>query len=223
MKLYKVLDPAPGIVALEQRLMRELLLKKQVLWLIPGGSNIPASVEVMQAIPDELTSGLTILLTDERYGPPGHSDSNWQQLQERGFDPKHAKATPVLQDRLSLEATRTRYDQLLAKAFRKADYIIGQFGVGADGHIAGILPQSPATEATDFAAAYLAAPYERITMTFPAIKHLNLAFVMAFGVEKQQALEDLADKSLDPSDQPVQIIKQLPQAEVYNDCIGNNA
>ena len=40
------------------------------------------------------------MLTDERYGPVGHPDSNWSQLLQKGFDLPQAKLVPVLTGRL---------------------------------------------------------------------------------------------------------------------------
>jgi len=53
-----------------------------VLWLVPGGSNIPIAVEAMDMIRKEMSGlslkYLTITLSDERYGSVGHKDSNWK-------------------------------------------------------------------------------------------------------------------------------------------------
>jgi 6-phosphogluconolactonase/glucosamine-6-phosphate isomerase/deaminase len=207
-----------GIQQLSQRLQSELQEGKRALWLICGGSNIQASVKIMDNLEDELTKKLAILLTDERYGAVGHPDSNARQLQEAGFQTKQALFIPVLTG-LPLEDTRVRYDQAMQRAIEHADIVIAQFGIGADGHIAGLLPHSVATTSTDWVAAYEAPPFTRITLTFKAMKHIHMAVAMAFGEDKQLALERLRDETLPLVEQPSQILKELPEAYVYNDQV----
>ena len=58
--------------------------KGKVLYLASGGSSIPLSVAVLRAVPASLRAQVTVTLTDERFGPVGHTDSNWQQMREAG-------------------------------------------------------------------------------------------------------------------------------------------
>jgi 6-phosphogluconolactonase/glucosamine-6-phosphate isomerase/deaminase len=93
------------------------------------------------------------MLSDERYGPVGHPDSNAAALDLAGFAPMQANVIPILVAGLDLAATRENYQAAALAAFQKAEIVIGQFGIGSDGHIAGILPNSPATDTVDFVAA----------------------------------------------------------------------
>lgn len=189
---------------------------KRVLWLVPGGSNIPFAVQVMAAIPEDFTKQLTIMLTDERYGPPGHADSNQAQLAAAGFDAKHGKFIPVL-DGKPLAATARRYAEAAQQQLTTADTAIGQFGIGADGHIAGILPHSPGTAAMgELAVGYAAPDFVRLTLTFPALRYLETAYAFAYGGSKAAALRQLQSEA--PLDaQPAQILKVIPETYVYND------
>src|SRR5215469_3327758 len=102
----------------------------------------------MATLPDTPTSQLTIMFADERYGRPCHTHSNTRMLQTAGFDPKTATFIPVLTG-ATIQATTQHYDTIIRAQLAAHDHIIGQFGIGADGHIAGILPHSPATAAPD--------------------------------------------------------------------------
>lgn len=219
MQLIKTTD-SEGAKQLLDRLTLELSAKQRVLWLIPGGSNIPLSIQIMNGISDELSKHLTLALTDERYGPEGHKDSNWKQLSDLGFDPKSARRVTVLQSNLrDLTETAKQYSVVLGDLIAEHNCIIGQFGMGPDGHIAGILPHTEAVDATGLATGYKTETFERITSTFTAIKRVTAAYVFAYGDAKREALENLQqDISLD--DQPAQILKQLPEAYVFNDQIG---
>lgn len=220
MKFVKAGDWQPGTHALSQRLQRELKRRQRVLWLVCGGSNIPAAVEVMASLPEEESKNLAIFLTDERYGAFGHMDSNAKQLHDTGFQPKNAIFVPVLAPGFSLEETKERYATAARRAIEHADVVIAQFGIGADGHIAGILPHSEATTADGWVTAYDAGQYTRVTLTFEALKHITVAYAMVFGPAKRHALEQLRDENLSLAEEPSQILKSLPEAYVYNDQIG---
>lgn len=212
-----------GIKDLSARLTTELKTGKKVLWFIGGGSNIEASVKIMANLPDELTKQLAIFLTDERYGDVDHIHSNSKQLFDTGFQPKDAIFLPMLQPGFTMEETQERYAQALERAVDHADIVIAQSGIGPDGHIAGILPHSPAVKATGWITGYQAPNYTRVTMTFDALRHIDAAYYMAFGDDKKEALTRLRDEALSLDDQPAQILKELPEAYVYNDQIGETA
>ncbi|HVV25932.1 MAG TPA: 6-phosphogluconolactonase [Candidatus Saccharimonadales bacterium] len=215
--------PEEGITAITERLRSELSAGRHVLWLVCGGSNIAAEAAIMQALPAELSENLTVTLTDERYGEPGHKDSNWQQLMEAGFDSKSAKALPVLNGK-PLEQTIAEYSASAKELLDKSDFTLALFGIGADGHIAGILPDSPAArESAALAAGYDSPPYTRLTLTFPALERIDAAYAMAFGSSKRAALERLQNENLELAEQPSQLLKRLPEAFLFSDQIGGNS
>jgi 6-phosphogluconolactonase/glucosamine-6-phosphate isomerase/deaminase len=212
-----------GVADLTDRLVRELDGSKRVLWLVSGGSNVPASVSVMLNVPARLSRNLSISLIDERWGKPGHKDSNWQQLLQAGFDGKRASLLPVLRPGSAFKQSIKDFGDLIKRAFDENDIAIGQLGIGADGHIAGILPGSAAAqESKDLAAGYEAPPLKRLTLTFPALRRLDSAYVFAFGGPKRQTLESLRTRKTGLSEQPAQILKELKEAYVYNDQVGEN-
>lgn len=220
MQLFQTSDSLTGMAHLRDRLVVELQAAKKVLWLIPGGSNISLSVLVMAELADADTKNLTLALTDERYGPVGHADSNWRQLDDSGFSDKHAKRITVLDDKLDMPATTTQYAKYLQTAFDANDIVIGQFGMGKDGHIAGILPGSPAVTDDALVSSYDAGELQRITMTFNGIRHCHAAYLFAFGKSKLEALQNLQGE-LPLAEQPAQILRQVDQAFVFNDQIGD--
>lgn len=221
MRFVKVSGWEDGIEPLAARLRRELLAGHKVLWLVPGGSNIPLSVAVMARLPDELTPGLSILLTDERYGPEDHAESNFRQLRQAGFAPKRATFRPVLRDDQPLEDTRARYELAAQTAFAAAETIVGQLGMGEDGHIAGIMPGSDAVMEQKWAAAYHSSPYVRLTLTPAALGMMSVAYMFAFGGRKREALDNLrSNGSLSLSQQPAQLLWRMPEAYVYSDQVG---
>ncbi len=221
MQFLRVTDQDKSTTTLIERLKTELSADKHVLWLVCGGSNIPAAAKVMAALPDEATKNLAIFLTDERYGEVNHVDSNAKQLNDAGFQTKQAIFVPMLAPGFTLAETQERYSQAVQRAFAHADVIIAQFGIGADGHIAGILPNSKAAQADGWVSAYSAPQYTRVTLTFEALKHISVAFAFVFGETKKHTLQQLRDENLSLVEQPSQILKKLPEAYIYNDQLGD--
>ena len=209
---------------MSSRISSVLNADKPVLWLICGGSNIPLAVAafgmVKSSVSKERLVRLTVAQTDERYGPVGHEDSNWQQMIDAGFDLKGVKAVPVLTGE-SLNETGTDYAAKIGIAMDdvKAAHglTIALFGIGSDGHIAGMLPHSPAVSSTSLATGYVSEPFTRVTLTPPALRKIDVAYVFAFGDSKKKALQDLQDKELALEEEPAQILKSLGEAHVYSD------
>lgn len=221
MKFQKVAGWDNCVSAVSKRLISELQKHDRVLWLICGGSNIGAEVKIMAAIPEALTKKLAIFMTDERYGEVGHVHSNARQLHEAGFQAQDAIFVPMLEPGFSMDETQERYAQALERAIDHANVVIAQFGIGADGHIAGILPNSLATTATGWIAGYEAPHYTRVTLTFEALRKIDVAYACVFGGDKLDALQRLRDEAVPLADQPSQILKEVPEAYVLNDQIGD--
>jgi 6-phosphogluconolactonase/glucosamine-6-phosphate isomerase/deaminase len=222
MELIRINSIHEGAEPLADRLTDELTAGKKVLWLVSGGSNIPLSVEVMNRIPVDLTNALTIFLTDERYGEVGHADSNSKQLDDAGIDHKNARVTYVLSKGMSLIETCDQYSLAISAAFEVADIVIGQFGMGPDGHILGILPGTPAVDSEKLVVGYETEQFTRITLSAKAVQdNVDAAYVFAFGDNKKDQLLTLTSKDLPVDEQPAQLLKSLPEAYVYNDQIAN--
>lgn len=229
--------------ALAQRIGDRLESGMPVLFLVSGGSTAAIAVDACDAlhrrfavrpgIPQRL---LTVSLVDERYGSEGHPDSNWRLLLEKGLHADRTGIKPVLTgmtgDGEDLEAAANRFAAFLAEAVEKSVrgklYIAGLFGIGSDGHTAGILPGSPAgffripgrsqdTEAP-YATGYRSEPFSRITVAAPFFRHIDFAAAYAAGIAKRPALARLEDE-LPAEVQPAQLLKQARELIVFGDWI----
>lgn len=197
------------------RIIEELKNNHHVLWLVPGGSAITVATEAVQQIALHDHHNLTVTLTDERYGPLNHPDSNWHQLQVAGFNLPQAKLISVLIDS-DFVNTNKIFAYNLEKAMVAADYIIGLFGIGSDGHTAGILPHSPAVLTRELTCAYKASNFKRITITPVAIAKFNEGVVFAQGEAKWPVFTKL-NQTLKISDQPAQTLKSLERLTIFSD------
>lgn len=222
MRFIKI-EPDQASKVLAEALESALKSHPVVTWLVPGGSNIAISVAALEQIPPELVEKLIIAQTDERYGPLNHPDSNWKQLADAGLKLGSIPTFPILTElNLPLELTAQRYGKITAEILRDS-YAIGQFGIGPDGHIAGILPDTPASVASGLVSGYEAGEFSRITLTFSAIKQLNEAYAFVFGKSKFEALDGLANDTHSLIDQPAQVLKSIDKAIIYSDQLGEEA
>lgn len=201
--------------ALADKIASKLSLGKQVLFFATGGSGIDVCVKFSEILKNKPHQNLTVTLTDERYGPVGHADSNWQQLLEKGFSLPEARFLPALTGD-DVQTTCQKLNQALELELKKDSYKIGLFGIGADGHTAGILPHSEAINSGDLAYTYKTEKFERITITPKAILALDEAVVYAKGEEKWKTLRDL-EQDKDIHDQPAQILKTVPLLTMFTD------
>ena len=186
---------------------------QQVLWLLSGGSNVSVAVEVAHRLRNVTLANLTVILADERYVQPGHHDSNWQQLLDAGLDLPGAALQPTLLGQ-GFDATVSRFYKDLDHALTAADWSVALLGMGTDGHIAGILPGSPAVTSADVAVGYEAADYTRITITSVGLARLDEVVLVAAGQAKQPQLERLHSQ-LDVQEQPAQALKRVPTVHIY--------
>lgn len=212
---------AADFVALS--VLNQLKIGKRVLLFLTGGSSIAVGVKVAEILREseekDLVKNLTITLTDERYGPIDHFNSNFFQLKEKGFDLPGANVAPILVDD-DRNITTEKFDTVLRQEFEKADYKIGLFGVGVDGHTAGILPESEAVLSENLAYSYDTPTFSRITMTRKAIEKLDEAVAWVQGKDKWKVVEDLGT-DIDVIKQPAQILKKIPLLTIFTDCPGS--
>ena len=199
--------------------LRELKAGKRVLLFLAGGSSIAVGVKfskfVTEGTDPELFKNLSITLTDERYGLVNHVDSNLYQLTKQGFNIPNAKITPILIND-ERDKTTEKFNENLKREFIFSQYKIGLFGIGVDGHTAGILPESRALNSDDLAFGYDTPVYSRITMTRKAIEQLDEAVVWMQGKEKWGTFENL-QRELDPIKQPAQLLKKIPTLTIFSD------
>jgi 6-phosphogluconolactonase/glucosamine-6-phosphate isomerase/deaminase len=218
-------DQSKAVEAIATRIGDGLDAGKRVLWLVSGGSNIQLEVQAMELLYDRCSSkleGLAVLPIDERYGEPGHANSNTQQLREAGFDAHGATWVDVLMHNVPFDQTVDFYNEVAATALANASLVVGQVGLGPDGHIAGILPGSPATEVDEATvAAYEWTDYTRLTLTPQALRRITVAFVPSYGESKKVALNRLYKNKEDLPELPAALLYELPEVYVYNDAISS--
>jgi 6-phosphogluconolactonase/glucosamine-6-phosphate isomerase/deaminase len=197
-------------------ILRQLKSGKKVLFFVTGGSSVSVGSKVAELLAGETLDNLTIMLTDERYGPLNHKDSNWYQLTQKGFVLPGAVLIPILISE-DIDKTTEIFNQVLEKEFEKAEYKIGSFGIGPDGHTAGVLPGSVAVDSKDLACHYDTPAFLRITITPVTIQKFDEVVAWVQGEAKWGVMEDLENKDIEIIKQPAQILKKVPLLTIFTD------
>lgn len=208
---------------LASSILKQLKSGKRVLFFVTGGSSISVGSKVSKILreyPDKnLLKNLTVTLTDERYGKIGHPDSNWQQLKDRDFDIPQVKFIPILtgDDR---NTTIEKFNKILNTELmvnKENKYKIGLFGIGSDGHTAGILPESVVVNSEELVAGCDTPTFSRITITPKMIEKFDEAIVWAQGKDKWKIVENLLGADIPITKQPAQILKKVPLLTIFSD------
>lgn len=216
MNIRTTTKPEDAASFIADSILGQLKMDKRVLFFLTGGSSIAVGIKVAELLRRNWYKDLIIMLTDERYGEIGHPDSNWQQLLEGGFSLPQAKAIPILTGD-KMKTTTKKFDKILNEEFTKAEYKIGLFGIGKDGHTAGILPESKAVSCENLAFGYDTPTFSRITITPKAIEKLDEIVIWAQGEDKWPAIKNLLEENIDVMTQPAQILKKVPLLTIFTD------
>jgi 6-phosphogluconolactonase/glucosamine-6-phosphate isomerase/deaminase len=231
MQFLKIKDQTEAGEILAGKIGENLKQNKKVLWLLSGGSNIGIAVETLNLLKkyfgESLKDNLAVTLMDERYGQVGHADSNWQQLLLGGFDFTAVKSIPVLQN-LEPKETVIKFGKNYRDLTAWADVIIGQFGLGSDGHTAGVLPETIGVTDQGTACFYTRPNllqgrdikgYDRITLTLKTIINIDIAHTFAFGESKEEIIKSLQTQDISLEEMPAQILKEILESYLYSDVI----
>ena len=212
------------------RITAALHAGRKVFWLVCGGSNIPLAASAITIIAGECSdrelANLTVGQTDERYGPVGHEDSNWRQMADNGFKFDHVGTLSFLIGKSLAETAATyslKFDEISGAIAGARGLVIAQFGVGPDGHVAGILPHSPAVTDISLISGYEGQPYTRLTLTPMAFKRIDVAYTFVFGDSKRQAIKSLCEQDRPIAEEPCQLLKTIPESFLYSDLIPPHA
>jgi 6-phosphogluconolactonase/glucosamine-6-phosphate isomerase/deaminase len=194
---------------------------KEVLWLVSGGSSVAVAINAAQLLNVAQTKHITVAQIDERMVSTGSKQENWQQLLNSGFNPADFKqAVSMLSTGSQPEEIAKNYGRLLQQLIGQSGAVIGLFGIGENGHTAGIMPAANAAEFDSFkgpelVASYRADDFTRITITEACIKQMTSIVAYACGEKKRSVVEQL-NMDLPVHAQPAQLLKSVAAAVVFN-------
>ncbi|MBP7114119.1 MAG: 6-phosphogluconolactonase [Candidatus Peribacteraceae bacterium] len=152
-------------------------------------------------------SRVTFFLTDERYVPADHADSNQRMIRETLLTHEARDAKTVFPDTsLPLEACIADYE-LRIKAL-SPDLVV--LGMGDDAHIASLFPPvgpeayGPATVIHTTTDRF--AVHDRLSVTFPVLLHAPQRLFLITGATKSALLTKMQKENEDVSVYPAQYL-----------------
>jgi len=183
-------------------LLKKIVNKETVMFL-SGGSSPKDLYKLISNDKSHSVSPLAFCTVDERWGSPGHKDSNELMIEQTGLYKYAAGACgaagievhKILGGILNRNETANRYNVVLEGVLARAESSVTIMGIGVDGHTAGIAPgiklgAKSLVEDYSHVASDWQYP-ERITLTPKALEIIEKHIILAYGEEKLLALRAL--------------------------------
>lgn len=176
--------------------LREALSARGAAIMAVSGGRTPRRVFERLRKADVDWSRVTVTLTDERWVPVDHPESNEGLVRSRLLQDRASAAgfVPLFGGEASAEAGRPACEARLAGLTLPFDAVY--LGIGEDGHVASLFPGEPAVEARDgrcVAVPGTGSRLPRMSLTLPAILAATKIFVLFAGEAKRAAYAEAKD------------------------------
>jgi 6-phosphogluconolactonase len=197
------IDVSPSKDAAIGRLCERIVAAAPASLVLTGGTTAGAAYEQLasDAWRERIDwSGVTLYFGDERRVPPDDEGSCYRLADETLISRVRPRAVERMRGEApDADAEAERYAALLPE---RLDVTL--LSMGEDGHCASLFPGSPQlAERERLCVAGLAsyAPFERLTLTLPALNRSRLVLIMALGERKREALDRIRGGEQLPSAQ----------------------
>lgn len=169
--------------------------------LVVSGGTTPAPVFSYMAHKELDWHRVDVLLSDERWVPADHPDSNEKMLRN-ALDRSRAsfaRIAPIYDSQKSPEERCSELDDEFGNLPLPFTSVL--LGMGDDGHFASLFPNASNSESgldLQSSISFLpvdtaSSPHRRISMTLSALLHSDEILLLISGVEKREVLEQAAD------------------------------
>jgi 6-phosphogluconolactonase len=155
---------------------------------LSGGTTARRCYEHLAQFADLAWARMQVLISDERWVPTDHADSNEGMARRVLLDRVRARNIHSARGAgATIEEAAVAYEAVV-KRFMPSDVV--HLGLGEDGHTASLFPGSPAlaeTERLVVATGDDAHQHPRLTFTYPALARSRLIVFTVEGEEKRRA------------------------------------
>jgi len=202
-----------------EQLRDELAASNEAAFVVSGGSSPVKCFEALSkaALP---WRRVHVLLSDERWVPPGDSDSNERLVRDHLLVDAAAEARllPVYAEQATPMSRCVDLDIEIADVPRPRACAL--LGMGTDGHFASLFPDAtdldrgldPKGRRSFMPVTTAASPHPRISMTLPALLDSKAVLLLIFGAEKRAVYEAAR---ADDSSLPVAHLLRQRQSPVH--------
>lgn len=219
-----MVDAASLIIAATEQFItaaRSAIAKRGVFYVaLAGGSTPKGLYQMLAAMPYSSKidwSRVHLFFGDERCVLPSHNDSNYKMVSEAMIDMLPIPETNV--HRMPTELSDASevakcYAETMTKVMKAEPFDLVLLGLGPDGHIASLFPDTPALEVTDSLTTELYVEKFaswRVTMTYPVINAARQVIVFIAGEAKSAIVSDVMTGVIEGL--PIQ--RLVPQGEYY--------
>jgi len=167
--------------------------------VLSGGTTPISAYKRLAQMPGLPWDCVELFLSDERFVPPDHHNSNYRMVRETllaggHVQPRKLFAIPTDD---TPESAAARYDEMLRQQYGAGELEAGVplfhltlLGLGDDGHTASLLPGQPVLQERKLWAAAVPRGRDepRITLTYPALEASALIVFLVSGAAKRDAL-----------------------------------
>lgn len=221
-ELFQYAKCADAVAAAKDYLVRQLSSADgHILLMLSGGSSLAPIQEAFKELSDDTLSRIDIAQIDARYVDIDAESSNWHRIKEALGSKLDKTDTKLifLNTGNAPEDITIAYEMELNALLGSADTVIGVYGVGADGHVAGMLPTEHADDFAKFLDGRLVVDYQapdfiRMTTTQALMTRLGEAIVFACGPDKVAAIEKI-NQDLPPHKHPAQMLKDVERVTIF--------
>jgi 6-phosphogluconolactonase len=166
--------------------------------LVATGGSSPARCYAELAAADIAWPDVSVVLSDERWVPADHDDSNEKLVRDHLLQGRAAGASlqSLYRDGLTAEQACVAVDRELRN--RYLPFAAALLGMGSDGHIASLFPDAANLDDgldPDFTTLCVpvstaASPHPRISLTLSALSRSDEIVLLIFGDDKWQVVQD---------------------------------
>jgi 6-phosphogluconolactonase len=199
--------------------------KKSIFSCALSGGSTPSHLFAQMAAPESLArlpagfwSSVHFFWGDERDVPPDHPDSNYRlareallskiDIPEGNIHPVRLGSSPASLAAASYENELRQFFALRPGEIPRLDLVF--LGMGDDGHVASLFPDSEALNEKD---RLVAAPWVaklnsyRVTLTLPVLNNAACVLFLIQGSSKAEALRQILTGTRSPNRLPAQAIR----------------
>lgn len=207
-------------------LARESIRARNSFHVALAGGSTPEPVYRLLRQADLDWDRIHLYWGDERDVPGDHPDSNYRMARQALIDaiPIPAENIHPIRVQADIEQSVEEYRELLGKVHRAADgfpcFDLIMLGVGADGHIASLFPDSSALGVTDRAvvSVYVEKLNSwRVTLTYPVLNAARHLLLLVSGEAKAPVVAQALAADLPEQIYPIQKLSPRGRVEWFLD------